>query len=156
LANPIFAQNLKFLRKTRGLSQQKLATQIGLKRNNIASYEAGMVEPRSTNFLKLADFFQVSPHDLLENDLAEAMMDSEALDSQGLKAEDLSKALQDFAHGTEDLQKVVEGFQEFYRLRESNGQPMPEAEAFKNLLDIMDQLLQTNWKLLQQLMDEQG
>lgn len=154
MANPTFAQNLRFLRKTRGLSQQKLAVQIGLKRNNIASYEAGVVEPRIVNMLKLADFFEVGPHDLLQQDLANAMMDSDALSSDGLEAEQLSKILRDFAHGTEDLQKVVEGFREFYRLRENNKQPVPNVNGFQNLLDIMEQLLNTNWRLLQQMASE--
>lgn len=153
VANLTFAQNLKFLRKTYGLSQQKLAAQVGMKRNNIASYEAGIVEPRAVNYLKIADFFDISPSDLMQKDLALAMMGSDALDSNGVQAEQLSKALQDFAHGTEDLQIIVEGFREFYRMREGNRRPVPHVDDFKNLLDIMEQLLTTNWLLLQQITD---
>jgi transcriptional regulator with XRE-family HTH domain len=153
VANSIFAQNLRFLRKTYGLSQQKLAAQVGLKRNNIASYEAGIVEPRSVNFLKLADFFEMPPAELMQKDLADTMMGSEALDSSGMQAEQLSKALQGFVHGTGELQVIVEGFREFYRMREGNQRPVPHVDDFKNLLDIMEQLLTTNWLLLQQITD---
>lgn len=153
VANSTFAQNLKFLRKTYGLSQQKLAAQVGMKRNNIASYEAGIVEPRAVNYLKIADFFDISPSELMQKDLAQAMMGSDALDSNGMQAEQLSKALQDFAHGTEDLQVMVEGFREFYRMRERKQRPEPPIDDIKNLLDIMEQLLTTNWLLLQQITD---
>ncbi len=135
----------------RGLSQQKLADQIGLKRNNIASYEAGVVEPRSVNFLKLAIFFDVAPHSLLSEDLADQLMPEQDEGEATMRHERLSEALAKFAHGTEDLQKVVEGFQEFYRLKEQQQSPVQQREDIHNALGIMEQLLSANWKLLQEL-----
>jgi transcriptional regulator with XRE-family HTH domain len=152
--NSLFAKNLKFLRKMRGLSQQKLAVQIGLKRNNIASYEAGVVEPRSVNFIKLVRFFEVPPHDLLEKDLA-TVFAREGHGNQTPQAKALSKALDEFAHGTEDLQKVLEGFREFYRLRQMNSLPVQQQEEIDNSLEIMEQLLSANWALLQELAAEE-
>ncbi len=58
-------QNIKFLRKNYGLSQRELAERLGLKRNNIASYEAGIVEPRAITFVAIARFFEVDPVILL-------------------------------------------------------------------------------------------
>jgi len=64
-----FSQNLKLLRKLKNLSQQELADLLGMKRNNIASYESAKAEPSMKNLTKMAHFFEVNLHDLITNDL---------------------------------------------------------------------------------------
>jgi transcriptional regulator with XRE-family HTH domain len=71
LAKTPFSRNLKSLRRARGLSQQKLAQEVGLKRSNIASYETGTVEPNAANFLRIAYFFDADPALLLELELSD-------------------------------------------------------------------------------------
>ncbi len=143
------------------MSQQKLAEQLGLKRNNIASYEAGLVEPKAINFLKFALFFDVSPSDLLEKGLPGA------LPAPGLPQEEhhafsefeIRNQLRLFSSHTSDMQKVLEGFREFQKL---NVQPTPSSpkggvldsrlketgSELDNLLSILEQLLESNWKLI--------
>ena len=57
-----FSKNLKFLRKQRALSQDDLARELVLKRNNIAAYESKNVEHRVDT---LADCYDI-PFDELD------------------------------------------------------------------------------------------
>ena len=144
----------------RGISQQKLAEQLGLKRNNIASYEAGIVEPKAINFLKLALFFDMPPGDLLEKNLSESFMSTgtEEFPKVSEGEIDLLRLLRRFSGHTSDMQKVLEGFREFQKLIFSTSSSGEQEVAGNNptgtngeldtLLDIMEQLLDSNWKLI--------
>lgn len=63
------ATNIKHLRKQIAISQEELATQLGLNRGNIASYEKGTAEPKICNLVNLANFYKVSVIDLITVDL---------------------------------------------------------------------------------------
>ena len=88
----------------RGMSQQKLAEQLGLKRNNIASYEAGIVEPKAINFLKLAIFFEASPSELFGKDLTANFVAPQQNQPSGETA--LLNILSRFSHPTSDMHKT--------------------------------------------------
>lgn len=66
-----FAKNLETLRKDKaltlekGLSQNKLAIELGLTRSMIASYEQGVAEPSLCNLVKIAKYFEVKTDTLL-------------------------------------------------------------------------------------------
>ena len=64
-------RNIRFLRKQMNLSQEELATKIGLNRGNIASYENGTAEPKVCNLLRLSRLFGVSICDLAQRDLSD-------------------------------------------------------------------------------------
>ncbi len=57
---------LKELRKSRGISQLKLAMDLSLNQNNISRYENGDREADYATLIKLADYFHVSIDYLLE------------------------------------------------------------------------------------------
>ena len=61
-------RNLKYLRKRKGMSQGETASEIGIARSALASYENGRSEPKAGILMKLADFFKVNIHDLLYSD----------------------------------------------------------------------------------------
>lgn len=65
-----FSKNLKFLRKQRALSQDALARELDLKRNNIAAYESKNVEPRLDTLVKFADYFDIPLDELVTGDLS--------------------------------------------------------------------------------------
>ena len=48
------------LRKEKGLSQRKLAKEIGTSQANLSRWEQGLIEPSIIECWKLADFFEVS------------------------------------------------------------------------------------------------
>ena len=56
----IFEDNLKTLRKKRGLTQQELADKVGTNRVNVTKWETGRTEPSLENIVKLADLLDVS------------------------------------------------------------------------------------------------
>ena len=51
---------LKELRKSRGISQQKLATDLHTNQNTISRYETGEREPGIVELIKIADYFHIS------------------------------------------------------------------------------------------------
>ena len=54
-----FAHILKSLRNERGLSQQALADQLGIKRSTIGNYEQGTRSPDMETLEAIADYFNV-------------------------------------------------------------------------------------------------
>lgn len=67
----ILRSNIRYLRKKMNLSQEDLATMIGLNRGNIASYESGTAEPRIANLVKMSKLFSVPLADLTEKKICE-------------------------------------------------------------------------------------
>ncbi len=57
---------LKEIRKARGISQQKLATDLNTNQNTVSRYETGEREPGIAELIRLADYFNVSVDYLLE------------------------------------------------------------------------------------------
>ena len=51
---------LKELRKAKGISQLKLATDLNTNQNTISRYETGEREPGILELIKIADYFHVS------------------------------------------------------------------------------------------------
>lgn len=60
-----FQENLKFLRKSNGISQKKLADTIGVAQSSINYWEKGKRIPSIEAVQKLADYFNVSLYELL-------------------------------------------------------------------------------------------
>lgn len=56
---------LKELRKKKGISQLRLATDLNTTQNTISRYETGEREPGIEELLKIADYFNVSVDYLL-------------------------------------------------------------------------------------------
>lgn len=59
-------RRLKELRKTRGISQLKLAMDLGLTQNSVSRYESGSREADYKTLIALAEYFNVSIDYLLE------------------------------------------------------------------------------------------
>lgn len=70
---PLINQNIKVLRKQMGLTQEKFAELLGIKRSLIGAYEESRAVPPAENLSKLSELFGVSLDQLLnhqfENDL---------------------------------------------------------------------------------------
>ena len=56
----LFAENLRTLRKERGLSQGKLAEAVGVSQQCVSEWERGKIEPTLSYLWRLADLFGVS------------------------------------------------------------------------------------------------
>lgn len=57
---------LKEIRKTRGISQLKLAMDLNTSQNTISRYETGEREPGINELIKIANYFNISVDYLLE------------------------------------------------------------------------------------------
>ena len=53
-------KNLRLLRESHGISQQKLAAAIGLTHQSINKYENHKIEPDIETLIRIADFFHTS------------------------------------------------------------------------------------------------
>ena len=63
-----FSDRLKELRKAKGVTQRQMADLLGIAERNYQRYETGVVDPTSSNAMKLADFFEVPTDYLLGRD----------------------------------------------------------------------------------------
>ena len=61
----MFIENLKTLRKSKGLSQEELATRLNVVRQTISKWEKGLSVPDADLLIKIADIFEVPVSELL-------------------------------------------------------------------------------------------
>ncbi len=67
----VAGQNLKYLRKLRGWTQEEFANKLGIKRSLIGAYEEERAEPRLEVLEVISDMFKVTLDELLRQDLNE-------------------------------------------------------------------------------------
>lgn len=61
----MFCENLKLLRKQRGMSQEALAQQLNVVRQTISKWEKGLSVPDAELLTRIAELFEVSVSELL-------------------------------------------------------------------------------------------
>lgn len=71
MSQSLAGQNLKYLRKLRGWTQEEFANKLGIKRSLVGAYEEERADPRIDVLEKLGDMFKLTLDDLLRRDLAE-------------------------------------------------------------------------------------
>ncbi|HRQ49030.1 MAG TPA: LexA family transcriptional regulator [Agriterribacter sp.] len=71
MAQSLAGQNLKYLRKLRGWTQEEFANKLGIKRSLVGAYEEERADPRIDVLEKLGDIFKLTLDDLLRKDLSE-------------------------------------------------------------------------------------
>jgi transcriptional regulator with XRE-family HTH domain len=64
-----FADNIKFLRKRRGRTQDEASVGLGLKRSTLSGYENGVAEPGIEVLVSFSSYFNVSVDTLLKVDI---------------------------------------------------------------------------------------
>ena len=67
----IVSENIKFLRKREGLTQEQMAERLKIKRSLLGAYEEGRADPRINNLVKFSEIFHVSIDELINVNLAE-------------------------------------------------------------------------------------
>ncbi|MEQ8924711.1 MAG: helix-turn-helix domain-containing protein, partial [Fulvivirga sp.] len=72
----LISDNIKFLRKKIGLTQEQFAERIGIKRSLVGAYEEGRADPRITNLINMAQVFGTSV-DILINKNVMKLSDAE-------------------------------------------------------------------------------
>lgn len=71
MAQSLAGQNLKYLRKLRGWTQEELANKLGIKRSLVGAYEEERADPRIEVLEKLGEMFKLTLDDLLLKDISE-------------------------------------------------------------------------------------
>ena len=62
------AENLKFLRKKAGYTQEQFAQELGIKRSLVGAYEEGRAEPRLQNLSKISKVLNVTVDGIIVGD----------------------------------------------------------------------------------------
>lgn len=68
----VAGQNLKYLRKLRGWTQEEFAAKLGIKRSLLGAYEEERAEPRIDVLEVVGDLFKLTLDDLLRRELSES------------------------------------------------------------------------------------
>lgn len=63
-------ENIKFLRKKFGYTQETFAEAVGIKRSLVGAYEEGRADPRLNNLLRMSEIFNVSVDTLISKDVS--------------------------------------------------------------------------------------
>lgn len=71
MSQSLAGQNLKYLRKLRGFTQEEFAAKLNIKRSLLGAYEEERAEPRLEVLEAVSDWFKVTLDDLLRRDLTE-------------------------------------------------------------------------------------
>lgn len=66
----LVSDNIKYLRKKAGMTQEQMADQIGIKRSLLGAYEEGRADPRLNNLLNISQLFSVSVDVLISKDVS--------------------------------------------------------------------------------------
>jgi DNA-binding XRE family transcriptional regulator len=154
------------------MSQTAMAEAVGLKRGNIASYEKELAQPSIENLVKIAEYFGIDIHQIVNEDLQYSSKKvptekspfkifEESFPIQGLKdrvnalkanhnSEDKIKRLKD---QNKDIQKMVDGFRAFHKMRMNSSDGSEELNKklsadYINLLDILQTVLKSNTELI--------
>ncbi len=69
------ANNIRFLRQLKGLSQEQLADELKVTRSRIGGYEEGRNEPPIDILIRLSEFFHIAIDALVKGDLRKTNLD---------------------------------------------------------------------------------
>ena len=61
--------NIKFLRKKKGFTQETFAQALGINRPSVGAYEEDRADPRLTTLSKIAELFEITVDELINEDL---------------------------------------------------------------------------------------
>lgn len=130
-----------------------MAKQVGLNRGNIASYEKGTAEPRLCNLLKIAQLFEVSILDLIENEDMKPEMSGNGMAKLPTGAMDPETWAKLVEHA-EELERVADGifhchcFKMKLIARDDDKDLKTISNQFEQLYDATRSLLKTHKELL--------
>ncbi|MPN00964.1 hypothetical protein SDC9_148162 [bioreactor metagenome] len=102
-------QNLKILRENAGLSQEKLASQLGVAQQSIHSYEHGIYEPDIATLKRISAFFDTSVDYLIGNtDIPYKIVRTDQYDLNEEEAEIMRKYRSLTAKNRESLRLILD------------------------------------------------
>jgi len=167
--NTVLANNIRFLRKSRKLSQEELASLIKIKRSNIAAYESKNVEPRLRVILEIAKIFDVDVKMLIETRLNESIElkpyitenFTEDIDSNNTLELSNNEDVNTFISKSIKVRKILEGFKAFYTFKKTSiDTTKPDKEKLiydiDNFIQLMEHLLTYNETVIKAISNAKG
>ena len=148
-----FGRTLRYLRKLSGLSQGELATQLNLKRNNIASYESNIVEPDANRFLVFCDYFSVAPVLMADELISESphLLQLNPTHQENINENEVIELYDDLLTFTNEAEKIYEGYS-IYSDMKINNENILQNEDMKTTLNefliLLKRTIQTNQKFI--------
>lgn len=148
------ANNIRCLRKKLSLSQEELATKIGLNRGNIASYEKGTAEPKICNLLKLANFFKVSLLDLTKKDIQNGNPAQHLNGNQTtVLSTDAVQILEKYNKNAAELQEVLDSLHCYHCYKMKSIEELPKdmrmiVTNFEKLYEVTQVLMDSHNELI--------
>ena len=97
-------ENIRFLRKKKGWTQEKFSKKIGIKRSLVGAYEEGRSDPRLSNLLKMCEVFSISLDNILKKDVS-ALPEAQYLKNEDQNVKVLSITVDKI--GKENIKKSV-------------------------------------------------
>ena len=76
-------QNIKYLRKVKGITQEQLSGKLGLNRSMIGAYEENRAEPKMQTILNLCHYFEVDINSLILSNLSKTDSSKKNIDIEG-------------------------------------------------------------------------
>ena len=98
----MLSENIKAYRKLKGWTQEKMAVEFGLSRDNIASYERGIAKPTLEFACQICDEIAVSLHDLLYGEILNPKIEAKRSDRMKDLEAELQKAYRTIAKMTQE------------------------------------------------------
>lgn len=105
----MFHENLKKLRKTKGLTQEEIAERLHVTRQTISKWERGLSVPDSDLLIRLAEVFEVSVSALLGSEIELTESEEKNVNIIAQKLEQLNVLLAERNKRSRTIWKVVSG-----------------------------------------------
>jgi transcriptional regulator with XRE-family HTH domain len=105
---PTFGENLRELRRRKGLGQAELAEKGGLNRSSVSTLETGATHPRPATIRALARALEIDPNDLFEG--PQAPIEGNPPGSAHAAAGGEAEKLEILEATTTSILEMVEGF----------------------------------------------
>jgi len=77
---------IKYLRKSKKITQTDLANAIGVTKSIVSAYETGIRQPSLESLVKIAQYFDVTMDYMFDLDSNQSIINRELIDITGLKA----------------------------------------------------------------------
>tara|TARA_Y100000992_G_scaffold220353_1_gene152675 strand:+ start:467 stop:1231 length:765 start_codon:yes stop_codon:yes gene_type:complete len=108
-------ENIRFLRKKKGWTQEKFSKKIGIKRSLVGAYEEGRSDPRLNNLLKMCEVFKISLDNILKKDVTQ-LPEDQYLNTEDQNVKVLSITVDKFGEENIELinQKASAGYLNSY------------------------------------------
>ena len=156
-----FGKNLKYLRSLKKMSQLQLAEDLSIKRNNVASYENGIVEPNAERLLVFSKYFNIAPEVLTDIELVteKNKLNTNDINKSYKQIRDLKTQLTDLYSSTEQAKKVQRGYSMVYdELKSSITQQESQGvlSSLTDFLHLLKNIINNNYNFIQEFSENKS